>query len=317
MQARRSGEQGFMLLGVIVACFLLLLALSVAAPMVAHQLRRDKEVEAVHRGNQYVRAIQVYYRKFGHYPSSIDQLEKTNNIRFLRQKYLNPLTGKDDWRLIHVGEAKTTVKSFFGQPLSGLPGNTVTPSPAGGSGMTGSSSMNGTATTGSSGATSAFGTSGSSSFGGTSSFGSSASGGSSTTGGSGTPGSTSSGSTGDGTGNTPNTSSTGMNAGGGMIMGIGVSKPGDSIVDPNQQTTYGTWEFIYDPRIELLKAKAAMGSGSVSGNGMGSGNTMGSGNGMGSTGSSPFGATPGTPTSGSTSSGTTTPGSGTPGGTTP
>ena len=30
------------------------------------------------------------------------------------------MTGKADWRLIQVGEAKTTVKGFFGQPLAGL-----------------------------------------------------------------------------------------------------------------------------------------------------------------------------------------------------
>src|ERR1700730_12918004 len=113
-------EQGFMLVGLIVAIFFILLALSVAAPKVAQQLRREREVEAVHRGNQYVRAIRLYYRKFGHYPGSIEQLEKTNNIQFLRQQYVDPMTGKADWRLIKVGEAKTTVKGFFGKPLTGL-----------------------------------------------------------------------------------------------------------------------------------------------------------------------------------------------------
>src|SRR5882757_911527 len=116
----RYEEQGFMLVGLIVAIFFVLLALSVAAPKVAQALRREREVEAVHRGNQYVRAIRLYYRKFGHYPGSMEQLEKTNNIRFLRQRYVDPMTGKDDWRLIKVGEAKTTVKGFFGQPLAGL-----------------------------------------------------------------------------------------------------------------------------------------------------------------------------------------------------
>jgi type II secretory pathway pseudopilin PulG len=112
-EMERHEEQGFMLLGLIVAIFFVLLALSVAAPRVAQGLRREREVEAVHRGNQYVRAIRLYYRKFGHYPGSMDQLEKTNNIRFLRQRYVDPMTGKDDWRLIKVGEAKTTVKGFF------------------------------------------------------------------------------------------------------------------------------------------------------------------------------------------------------------
>src|SRR5271156_6975220 len=116
----QEAEEGFMLVGLIVAIFLILLALSVAAPKMAQDLKRDREVEAVHRGEQYVRAIRLFYRKTHAYPGSIEQLEKTNNIRFLRQRYIDPMTGKDDWRLIHVGEAKTTVKGFFGQPLAGL-----------------------------------------------------------------------------------------------------------------------------------------------------------------------------------------------------
>jgi len=115
-----SQDAGFMLVGLIVAIFLILLVLSIAAPTVAKELRRDRELEAIHRGNQYVRAVQLYYRKVGHYPGSIEQLEKTNNIRFLRQRYPDPMTGKPDWKLIHQGEAKTTVKGFFGKPLSGL-----------------------------------------------------------------------------------------------------------------------------------------------------------------------------------------------------
>ena len=109
-----------MLVGLIVAIFLILLVLGTAAPKVARDLQREREVEAEHRANQYVRAIQLYYRKFGHYPGSMDQLEKSNNIRFLRQQYVDPMTGKADWRMIKVGENKTTVKGFFGQPLTGL-----------------------------------------------------------------------------------------------------------------------------------------------------------------------------------------------------
>ena len=69
MQTRsRGGDEGFLLVGCIVAIFLVLLVLSVAAPRIGREIQRDREVEAGHRANQYVRAIQLYYKKFGHYP---------------------------------------------------------------------------------------------------------------------------------------------------------------------------------------------------------------------------------------------------------
>ena len=42
-------------------------------------------------------------------------------------------------------------------------------------------------------------------------------------------------------------------------------KKGDSVITLNEQTTYNTWEFIYDPRIEQLKAKAGLLGGGATG----------------------------------------------------
>src|ERR1700728_2348810 len=112
-----DAEDGYLLLTVLVMIFLVLLALSIAAPKLAKQIQRDKEQEAVQRGLQYRRAIQLYYKKFSAYPTDIKQLEKTNEIRFLRKRYKDPITGQDDWRLIHMGEAKVPLMGFFGQPL--------------------------------------------------------------------------------------------------------------------------------------------------------------------------------------------------------
>src|SRR5580693_6898398 len=162
MEMQRQGEQGFMLVGLIVAIFLILLALSVAGPKVAEGLRREREVEAVHRGNQYVRAIRLYYRKTNTYPATMDALEKANNIRYLRQRYIDPMTGKVDWRLIHVGEAKTTVKGFFGQPLAGLATGAMGSTPGATSPGTPAS---GTATGQQGGLTSSFGSSGAGGYG--------------------------------------------------------------------------------------------------------------------------------------------------------
>ncbi len=267
-----GGDEGFMLLGALVLVFLVLLALSVAAPRMAKELQRDKELESEHRANQYVRAIRVFYKKNGnHYPTSIEQLEKTNNQRFLRQRYVDPLTGKADWRLIHVGENLTQVKGFFGQELPGLQSGLG--SAAGMVSSTGGSVSGSTA--GSSG--SAFNNSGlgagsGSGVGGAGGVGSGLSAGglsSGATAGAGT-GAGGSGSGSAGSGSQPGTGSTGS---GGLIMGVGSAKTGDSILVVNDQTTYQTWEFLYDPRIEQLYAKATLlggvNSGSTSGNGLG------------------------------------------------
>ena len=258
----RESEQGFMLVGLIVAIFIILLLLGVAAPKVARELRREREVEAIHRGNQYVQAIRRFYLKNGnHYPNSIEQLEKTNNQRFLRQRYVDPMTGKADWRLIKVGEAKTTVKGFFGQPLAGMSPGLGTAagmaSPGIGTGATGA--LGSTGSTGSAfGSPAGGGLSGGP---GTSAAGSSfgTSSGPATLGASGTPGST------DGSGASGATGSTGglgnqsaFSGGGAPFVGVGSAKSGESITVLNEQPSYQTWEFIYDPRIEQLKAKASL-----------------------------------------------------------
>ena len=260
-----SGEQGFMLLGLIVAIALVLIALSVAASKEAFTLRREREVESARRANQYVRAIQLYYKKFGRYPASIEQLENSNGVRYLRQRYVDPLTGKADYRLIPVGQNQTTVKGFFGEPLAGIASAGLGAAAgmqsngiggaAGANGAFGASGAFGpTGATGAAGSTNASGSSGafggsSGSFGGSSgSFGGSsgAFGGSSGLGsaagmqspaGMGLPGST------------------------GPFMGVGSSATGNSIITPNEQTTYQTWEFLYDPRIEQLKLAAALNGG--------------------------------------------------------
>ena len=57
-----------MLLGLLFLFVIILIGLALAAPKVAKEIQREKEVETVHRGEQYKRAIQLYYRKFFAYP---------------------------------------------------------------------------------------------------------------------------------------------------------------------------------------------------------------------------------------------------------
>ncbi len=293
---RAQQDEGFLLVGLIVAIFLILLTLSIAAPKISQDLRRERDLETAHRANQYVRAIQLYYRKFGHYPGNIDQLKTSNNQKFLRQEYANPFTGKADWRIIHVGEAKTTVKGFFGQPLAGLP--TASLGSAAGSASSGFGASGATTSTfGNSGAS---GTSSTGTSTGTTGTDSGSVSGTSGTGGS----SSSSGGIGGGISSQSATSFTG---GGAPIMGVGIPQSGSSILIVNEQSQYNDWEFIYDPRIEQLKAKASLlggGPPSTSTSGLGSASGMNSGTGGTTTPNSGFGGTT-TPTTGTGTTGTT------------
>ena len=110
MRTRRSilvgsREAGYALLLAIFLVASLLLFAAVAAPNVLTEGRRLREQEAIWRGNQYVRAIRLYYQKNGKYPSSLEDLTKANaaGVHFLRKAYKEPMNKADgSWRLIYV-----------------------------------------------------------------------------------------------------------------------------------------------------------------------------------------------------------------------
>jgi len=104
--ARRS-ERGYILLMLMLFVALLAIAAGGLAPTITFQVRRDREEEMIHRGVQYSRAIRRYVKKTGRYPSRLEELENTNNIRFLRKRYKDPLTNKE-FKLLHVGEVQLT-----------------------------------------------------------------------------------------------------------------------------------------------------------------------------------------------------------------
>jgi type II secretory pathway pseudopilin PulG len=308
-----DAEAGFVLLMAIFLCVLLLISLAVAAPKMARSIQRDKELETIHRGEQYRRAIQLYYRKFSNYPTSIDQLVETNQMRFLRKKYKDPMTGKDDWKPILFGQAHVRPLGFFGQPLmamAGLAGSTASmyalapattdangvpvagddSSSATGAASPASGTSTGGGMFGSSPSTpsTGFGTPAGSSPGAGSMFGNSSPMGSNSTSpmGSGTPGS----SAGIG-GGASGTSATTF-GGGGPIVGFTLPVKKPSLIDYMKQTSYNHWEFNYDPMADQAQAMSGLGGGAGAANSNGTNGTQ--------NGSSPFGTTTQPPNNGST-----------------
>src|SRR5450631_3574786 len=112
---RKRGENGYALMLVVFLTAIMLIATIVAAPSVRTERKREKEEEMIWRGKQYVRAIKLYYRKNGRFPTSLDDLTKpkTGSLRYLRQAYKDPMNKEDgSWRLIYVGPAGQLIGSL-------------------------------------------------------------------------------------------------------------------------------------------------------------------------------------------------------------
>src|SRR5579863_162491 len=114
----RSGERGYIMMTLLLVMALMAIFAAVIVSSVTFDIKRDREEEMIHRGVQYSRAIRAYYKKFSRYPAKIEDLENTNQMRFLRKRYKDPLTGKD-FKLLHFGEAKLMTNGMSGGVIPG------------------------------------------------------------------------------------------------------------------------------------------------------------------------------------------------------
>ncbi len=115
---RRQRDGGYMLIAILFMLALLVIAATVEAPRLVQQIKRDREEEMIHRGTEYARAIKKFYKKFGRYPANLEQLESTNQIRFLRKRYKDPLTKDGKWKLLNYADIQGVLTNGAG----GAPG---------------------------------------------------------------------------------------------------------------------------------------------------------------------------------------------------
>ncbi len=100
--SRSNRERGSALLIIFVMAAFIAIMLYMEMPVAVFEAQRNKEQLLIDRGNEYARAAKLYFRKVGQYPPTIDAMENTNRLRFLRKRYKDPFTGKDDWRQLHA-----------------------------------------------------------------------------------------------------------------------------------------------------------------------------------------------------------------------
>ncbi|HEV8415215.1 MAG TPA: hypothetical protein VGQ49_16615 [Bryobacteraceae bacterium] len=129
---RRESQQGYALLMIFLMAAIIALMLYQQLPRVAFESEREKEQLLIDRGEQYTRAIQLYYLANNRtYPTSIDDLEKRER-RFLRRRFVDPFTGKADWRIVHTNGGFLT-DSLVKKPPTATDGQSQSASNAPGS----------------------------------------------------------------------------------------------------------------------------------------------------------------------------------------
>ena len=121
-QKHSDMEDGYVLLFLLLSIAVLSIGLAVAIQGIGFEIKRDREEELIHRGTQYSRAVRKFIKAVGRYPNSIEELESTNNTRFLRKRYKDPIT-KRDFKILRLSDLPTF------RPIAGSANATSVPVP--------------------------------------------------------------------------------------------------------------------------------------------------------------------------------------------
>ncbi len=106
---KNKQNQGYTLIILLFAIFILTLGLMVAAPVWQTQIQRELEEELIFRGKQYVEAVRLYQTKFpGGYPQDFEVLLEE---KCLRRLFKDPMTAHGKWNVIlNYGKAPTPIR---------------------------------------------------------------------------------------------------------------------------------------------------------------------------------------------------------------
>lgn len=96
-----AGERGYAMAALLAALAVMGIMLSVALPAWRTIVQREREAELVFRGQQYVQAIELFSRRTGGFPTSLEMLR---DGRFIRKLYTDPITNTA-FQPVYLGQA--------------------------------------------------------------------------------------------------------------------------------------------------------------------------------------------------------------------
>jgi type II secretory pathway pseudopilin PulG len=104
-------SKGYALLAVMLTVTLILISLTEVLPGIYQEAQREREEDAIFRGEQYARAVYLFHRTVGRFPTSVNELLNTNGTRYIRQAYTDPLNPNGRWHFVHATAAGIIIDS--------------------------------------------------------------------------------------------------------------------------------------------------------------------------------------------------------------
>lgn len=110
-ERERCGERGYTLVALLAVMAIMLLFITAAAPSIRQQTQRQREAEAIARGEEVAEAIRLFVARARRLPTSMDELLEgvpfgTKKLQVLRPSAARDLLSSDgEWKLIRKTDA--------------------------------------------------------------------------------------------------------------------------------------------------------------------------------------------------------------------
>ena len=111
-------DRGYILAVLLISIAISAVWLGASLPAWRQQAQRERELELIFRGQQYARAIALYYAKNKALPTDIDTLVTEH---YLRKKWKDPITN-DDFNFLYAGQPLPTAASQTSGSTAGANG---------------------------------------------------------------------------------------------------------------------------------------------------------------------------------------------------
>jgi len=125
-RVRRTGERGVLLVSLLVGMTVMIILLTASVQSWTTIMQRERELELIFRGNQYIIALQQYAKEHGGaYPMQLEELLKEGPMRhrYIRQLFRDPFDKEGEWNLLYLApNGKGAINPNARFPVGGVLG---------------------------------------------------------------------------------------------------------------------------------------------------------------------------------------------------